>query len=94
MEKKNLSDFEKFTLKLEKKMKLVYPTHNVDVASDSVAIYTDEPDEHTLICKYNNKQKVFFAFCTENGIKVDSLDDGMNMVFKFCKTWKFMQGFE
>jgi hypothetical protein len=90
MDAKNLSEFEKFTLKLEKKMKLVYPTHNVDIESNAVSILTDE---HQLICKYNNKQKVFFAFCTEQGIKVDSLDDGMDMVFKFCKTWKFMQGF-
>jgi hypothetical protein len=90
---KNLNEFEKFTLKLQKKMKLVYPSNNVEVEDNSVSIMTDEPDEYTLICKYNNKQKLFFAFCTDQGIKVKSLDEGMDMVFKFCKTWKFMQEF-
>ncbi len=89
-----MSEFEKFIAKLEKKMKLVYPDYHVEVDDNTVAIMTDEPEEYTLICKYNNKQKLFFAFSTDQGIKVDNLDDGMVTVFKFCKMWKFMQEFK
>lgn len=91
MSMKNLKDFDKCVLKLKKKMSLAYPTHLVVTNPNTVSVMSED---YQFICKYNNNRKLFFAFCTEQGINVDSLDDGMDMIFKFCKTWKFMQGFE